>query len=86
MNPLSASRHNFSETKDFNAYAVGICYASVCTNLSVAEATKRLNEEHPTGIRPQWKLDDDPSFAGGKSNPCPCENNPETHRHLLFCC
>jgi hypothetical protein len=71
---------------DFTVYAHGICAVSVCTNLSPEEAEKRLNEELPTGIESKWKLSEDKTFAGGQPHPCPCDKNPETHKHYLFNC
>ena len=71
---------------DFTAYAVGPCSASVCTSLDDEEAAKRLNREHPTGIKNQWRLSKDKFFADGLPMPCTCPDHPETHRHLLFRC
>ena len=72
--------------KDFEAYLVGIVYASVCSALSLEETTARLNAEHPTGIRSQWELSPDKKFASGGDNPCPCDRAPTTHKHYLFNC
>lgn len=69
---------------DFTAYSVGLCYASVCTSLSDDETTARLNAERPTGIGP-WRIADE-AFANGDPNPRPCDQNPGTHRHVLFNC
>ena len=71
-------------TLDYEAYSVGLCCASVCTSLSLAETTRRLNLEHPTGIAP-WKKVDEP-FRTGEPNPCQCNENPKTHKHYLFVC
>lgn len=71
---------------DFIAYAVGLCCASVCTSLPIEEATKRLNTEHPTGVTSLWEPSKDPTFSGGQSNPCPCDQHPDTHKHYLFNC
>ncbi len=73
------------QMKEFDAYAVGICYASVCTSLSAEEATKKLNVFHPTGTSSQWELSEH-SFATGEPNPCLCTDSPETHKHYLFSC
>lgn len=70
---------------DFDAYSVGLIYASVCTSLSLEEATRRLNAEQPTGVQSQWKLATE-DFASGEKNGCTCDQAPETHRHLLFTC
>ncbi len=71
---------------NFEAYSVGICSASVCTSLSVKEATEKLNLEHPTGIVSDWHLSEDENFASGDTNPFPCKDDPETHKHYLFNC
>lgn len=70
---------------DFTAYAVGVCYASVCTSLSDAEATAWLNTQHPTGIASPWSIARE-EFHNGDPNGRPCDRHPETHRHLLFAC
>ncbi len=72
--------------KEFTAYSVGFVCASVCTSLSVDEATERLNKEYPTGISSQWKLSTDTVFASGTPMPCICPDHPETHKHYLFNC
>lgn len=70
---------------EFFVYSTGLCYSSVCTSLSDEEAIERLNEAWPTGIPSQWRIADEP-FRTGEANPCPCEQKPETHRHILFNC
>jgi hypothetical protein len=72
--------------KEFDAYAVGLISASVCTSMSIEEATRQLNIEHPTGINSKWVFSDDPTFATGETNPCPCDHSPTTHQHMLFNC
>lgn len=67
----------------FTAYAVGLCFASVCTDLPLDQAAARLNADYPTGVTP-WKEHDGP-FADGSPNPSPCQHS-ETHRHILFSC
>lgn len=72
---------------DFEVYSVYICYASVCTRLSVEEATAKLNGLHPTGISSEWRFaDDETEFADGTPNPHPCKHRPDTHMHYLFVC
>ena len=73
-------------TQAFQVYSYGPICASVCTSLSLAEATRRLNQERPTGIESQWRKSKDKTFRTGQPNPCPCENNPSTHKHYLFNC
>ena len=75
-----------TKAKDFDVYAIGMCYASVCTSLSKVEAGRRLNVLHPTGLATPWKPSKDKEFASGGPNPCPCEDKPETHKHYLFEC
>lgn len=71
-------------TGHFLAYAAGICFASVCSDLPLEDVTDRLNADHPTGTRSRWhKADDD--FQGGTSNPCPCPAGAG-RRHWLFVC
>lgn len=73
------------ESKEFTMYAMGMVYASVCTSLSLEQATEQLNVEAGTGLAGGWiKADED--FRTGESNPCPCHDHPETHRHYLFVC
>jgi hypothetical protein len=69
---------------EFAVYSVGLCYASVCTSLTVEEAAQRLNIEHPTGIGP-WQIDPEGVFASGAPNPCKCHDF-DTHQHMLFSC
>ena len=68
----------------FEAYSVGLCYASVCTLLDIEEATDLLNVEYPTGVG-LWFFANEP-FKTGEANPCPCKQKPETHKHYLFMC
>jgi hypothetical protein len=72
--------------KDFTAYRVGLCLASVCSSLTVEETTERLNISNPTGIDSKWSLSGDETFRNGMSNPCACHDYPDTHKHYLFCC
>lgn len=64
-------------------YAVGICFASVCTDDTDAEAAASLNLQRPTGVTP-WRIHPEP-FADGSPNPSPCEHDP-ARRHVLFSC
>jgi len=74
-----------TETEDFTPYSVGLCYASVCTNIDdVEEIARRLNTSHPTGVAP-WVYHGK-SFNSGEPNPCPCETLSSTHKHYLFSC
>lgn len=70
----------------FRPYAIGVCSASVCTSLTDEQATAQLNETNPTGIASPWALSADPTFKTGQLNPRPCDDWPDTHRHILFNC
>lgn len=72
--------------KDFEAYTIGLVHASVCSSLAIKETLKRMNREHPTGISSQWGFSGDKEFAGGQTNPCLCEDSPDTHSHYLLVC
>lgn len=76
----------YEETTEFEIIAIGVCSASVCTSLSIADATNMLNMTHPTGIQSRWAKSKDKTFRTGESNPCKCEKHPKTHRHILFNC
>ena len=75
---------------EFEAYALGFFYASVCTSLSPAEAGKLLNEKYPTGLPdrgngPQdWKLSKE-NFRTGEKNGCACTDHTG-NKHYLFQC
>ena len=69
----------------FEVYSSGLCMASVCSEFDVEETTRRLNEEHPTGIPSRWAKSSE-DFRTGEKNPFPCARNPKTHKHYLFFC
>jgi hypothetical protein len=69
----------------FEAYAVGPCYMSVCTNLEVRELETRANLEYPTGISSRWQVSKDATFRNGQPNPCPCERGGGCMHYLLDC-
>jgi hypothetical protein len=70
--------------KDFEVYAEGLCYASVCSSLPQSEVELRMQQREP-GTTLGWRLAEEP-FRTGEPNPCPCSDNPETHKHYLFAC
>jgi hypothetical protein len=82
---FSPPRGTTPAIKFFEAYSVGLVCASVCTNMTVEEATAELNRQHPTGIATRWSLSTDKAFRGGEPNPCPC-NRHEGRLHYLFNC
>jgi hypothetical protein len=75
-------------TQPTTVYALGLCYASVCTSTSNEDTTAYVNTKHPTGLDHGWEISSDTHFADGphKPNPCPCDVHPDTHRHVLYEC
>lgn len=73
-------------TTAFQIYAEGILALSMCTNATNEEATAFVNDVRPTGLDTPWSISDDTAFSGGEPHPGACEENPDTHRHLLFEC
>lgn len=70
------------------AYSIGIVSASVCVSkeLMHKEIESIMNTEHPTMISSKWSISKDKTFKGGESNPCVCEEHPETRLHYLMNC
>ena len=68
----------------FSVYALGLVCASVCTNLSIEDAAKRLNLEHPTGISSRWAKADE-AFSDGSPNPHSCEKDSRLQHYLFHC-
>lgn len=85
MQPNGDEQRMTTPNGTFTAYAVGLCYASACTSLTDTKATVRMNTEHPTGISTTWQIADEP-FQNGDPNGRPCDQQPGTHRHILFTC
>lgn len=56
---------------------VGFTSATLCTTLSLSQATWRLNCEYGTGTPGDWVSSEEPQ---------PCDTNPETHMHFTFEC
>jgi len=72
---------------DFHIYAKGLVCMSVCTSLTdPKEIEERANKENPTGISSKWKISKDKKFVDGIPHPCPCDQNPKTHKHYLLNC
>ena len=72
-----------TEGEDFTVYREGLFSASVCSSLPQSEVLERM-AARPCGTTAGWMLSDNPTFSGGEPNPCPCDQNPATHRHYLF--
>ena len=68
---------------DFEIYAEGLFYASVCSSLGQVETEARMQREF-CGTRKGWTLSTEGNFASGEPNPNPCDNYPKTHKHYLF--
>lgn len=67
-------------------YANGLCYCSVCTDLTDREEIElQVNAKNPTGVSSPWRISDDPTFKTGEPNPHLCEND-NTCRHFLMEC
>lgn len=69
-------------------YSIGIITMSVCAdkNVSIEEIEEHINLVHPTGINTRWQLSKDKYFASGETNPCNCDQNPNTRKHYLLNC
>lgn len=69
-------------------YAVGLLSASVCADNSLTpiEVQIEFNKMEPCGTQNGWVLSKDTNFRTGATNPCPCDQNPETRTHYLFEC
>lgn len=69
--------------EDVVVFSEGLFYASACTALG-DEATDAAMAARPaTGTR-GWIRSADTHFDGGATNPCPCEEYPDTRRHILY--
>jgi hypothetical protein len=68
---------------ELTVYAEGLCYASVCTSLPDEQADAMM-ANRPSGTRNGWQRSKDTHFHGGLPNPCPCERDPDTRRHILY--
>lgn len=72
---------------DFFPYAVGPCYASVCTELDPQTAKFRMNENHKPQLGGKWEICREGRFqVGNLPNGGPCHSFPNTHKHYLFYC
>ena len=69
---------------EFAVLTEGLCNASVCSSLPKREVARRMRQRL-TGVGP-WRPSKDKTFSGGEPNPCPCNQNPKTHKHYLFNC
>lgn len=77
--------HEDNEDGYFEPYTVGLCHASVCTDMTDEQATEMLNAMYPTGISSKWHISEEKTFRTGEPNPKPCEDG-QGRRHILFVC
>lgn len=68
--------------------SIGFVYASICVanDITLKEALKIFNNEHPTGISSKWHLSENKKFRSGQLNPCLCDDYPNTRKHYLLNC
>lgn len=59
-----------------------LCFATVCSDLPQEEVEARMHRR-PCGTRTGWAFSE-AEFSPGIPNPCPCKDNPDTHKHYLF--
>ena len=69
---------------EFVIYSEGPLSASVCSSLDKDEVITRM-AKITCGTTTGWVFADEP-FATGETNPCLCNQNPQTHHHYLFHC
>lgn len=69
-------------------YNVGMLSASVCADnsLSPEEVEAEFNRISPSGTTHGWKLSEESHFRQGNTNPCQCNQFPESRTHYLFVC
>lgn len=61
----------------------GLFYATACTTLD-DEATDTAMAARPATATRGWTRSKDATFDGGEPNPCPCEQEPNARRHVLY--
>jgi hypothetical protein len=78
---LAAWDREFGE--DIVVYGEGLFYASVCTALDDSAADAAMAARAATGTH-GWSRSADTHFEGGATNPCPCDQYPDSRRHILY--
>lgn len=68
------------KTPEFTRLRESVFNVQACTSLSDEEATERVNRL-AAGTINGWHLTTEPHLA-----PVPCEDQPDTHRHVVFEC
>ncbi len=79
------SNTNPKSEEFFEAYSIGICYASVCSNKTPEEVVEEMNVWHPSGVSSKWELSEDETFASGEPNPNQCADREDCKHYLLVC-
>ncbi len=76
------------DTDTVHVYTFGVCHMSVCApkDMERDEVRRLANLKHPTGLKHTWEFSNNPKFATGQPNPCPCNEHPETRLHYLMVC
>lgn len=69
----------------FEVYREGLCFMSVCTDMTPEEAETFAQTVRPSGTKRGWKLSEDKTFRTGEPNPCPCEKHTGRIHILLDC-
>jgi hypothetical protein len=78
----TTSSENQAADSEFRVYALGFCYASVCSSLDPETTRKRLEAQHPT-FGETWRLAEE-QFRAERDHAHPCDQAPATHKHYLF--
>lgn len=79
----SFSRWDASYSETLTVYGEGLVFASVCTSLDNEAADAAMAARPAVGSR-GWIRSAETHFDGGQTNPCPCDQEPDTRRHVLY--
>ena len=68
-------------------YSWGLVSLSACApkDMPIADVTREMNAQHPTGISSKWDVSDEKTFASGQPMPCPCESDADRLHYLFHC-
>jgi hypothetical protein len=71
--------------EELDIFWISYVFCFVCTNIEDQKRIEELtNQKRHTDVH--WMISPVKHFANGKSNPYPCEEKPETHKHYLMEC
>lgn len=67
--------------------AEGFCYMSVCAagHMDGPAVEAAVRRQRVSGTEAGWLRSEDPTFSGGQTNPCACDQVPG-RLHWLFAC